>query len=101
MRDLVVLFLHLLTTVARLAGPGGARVVAESVLVKHQLLIHNRSRRRALNLHLADRMVAGACRQGTHLSNVGHGYRGPRVSKKMLVNACDASASEPWRRRHV
>jgi hypothetical protein len=36
-RDLVVLLLHLLATVARLAGPGGARaVVAESVLVKHQ-----------------------------------------------------------------
>jgi hypothetical protein len=36
--DLAVLFLHLLATVARLAGPGGARsVVAESVLVKHQL----------------------------------------------------------------
>ena len=31
MRDLAVLFLHLLATVARLAGPGGARsVVAES-----------------------------------------------------------------------
>ena len=37
MRERVVLFLHLLTTIARLAGPGGARaVVAESVLVKHQ-----------------------------------------------------------------
>jgi hypothetical protein len=44
-RDLAILFLHLLATVARLAGPGGARaVVAESVLVKHQLLILNRSR---------------------------------------------------------
>src|SRR4029450_7487368 len=44
MRDLAVLFLHLLATVARLAGPGGARsVVAESVLVKHQLLILNRA----------------------------------------------------------
>ena len=33
-------FCILLATVARLAGPGGARsVVAESVLVKHQLLI--------------------------------------------------------------
>jgi hypothetical protein len=39
MRDLAVLFLHLLATIARLAGPGGARaVVAESVLVKHQLV---------------------------------------------------------------
>ena len=51
MRDLAALVLHLLATVARLAGPGGARaVVAESVLVKHQLLILNRSRRRAPNL---------------------------------------------------
>jgi hypothetical protein len=34
---MAVLFLHLLTTVARLAGPGSARaVVAESVLFKHQ-----------------------------------------------------------------
>ena len=62
MRDLVVLFLHLLATVARLAGPGGARaVVAESVLVKHQLVILNRSRRRAPNLCLADRIVADVC----------------------------------------
>ena len=48
MRDLPVLFLHLLATVARLTGPGGARaVVAESVLVKRQLLILNRSRKRS------------------------------------------------------
>jgi putative transposase len=49
-------------TVARLAGPGGARaVVAESVLVKQQLLILNRSRRRSPNLRLAERVVAGVC----------------------------------------
>src|SRR6266849_5010556 len=61
-RDLAVLFLHLLATVARLAGPGGARsVVAESVLVKQQLLILNRSRRRAPHLLFVDRMVAGVC----------------------------------------
>ncbi len=62
MRDLAVLVLHLLATVARLAGPGGARaVVAESVLVKQQLLILNRSRRRSPNLRLTDRVVAGVC----------------------------------------
>jgi putative transposase len=62
MCDLAVLFLHLLATIARLAGPGGARtVVAESMLVKHQLLILNRSRKRAPNLRLADRIVAGVC----------------------------------------
>jgi hypothetical protein len=59
MHELVVLFLHLLATVARLAGPGGARaVVAESLLVKQQLLILNRSRKRAPRLHLSDRIVA-------------------------------------------
>jgi putative transposase len=53
-------FLHLLATVARLAGPGGAwAVVAESVLVKQQLLILNRSRKRSPNLRIADRFVAG------------------------------------------
>ena len=62
MRDLAVLFLHLLVTVARLAGPGGARsVVAESVLVRHQLLVLSRSRRRSPNLRPSDRMVAGLC----------------------------------------
>jgi len=40
MHDLAVLFLHLIATVARLAGPAGARsLVAESILVKQQLLI--------------------------------------------------------------
>src|SRR4030095_14354663 len=62
MRDLAVLFLHLLATVARLAGPGGTRaVVAESLLVKHQLLILNRSRKRSPNLRTTDRVVAGLC----------------------------------------
>ena len=62
MRDLAVLFLHLLATVARLAGPGGARsVVAESMRVKQQLLIPSRSRKRSPNLRFADRLVAGLC----------------------------------------
>src|SRR3984893_13923212 len=62
MRDLAVLFLHLLATVVRLAGPGGARsVVAESVLVKHQLLILNRAPKRSTHLRPSDRMVSGVC----------------------------------------
>ena len=62
MRDLAVLFIHLITTIAQLAGPGGARsVVAESVLVKQQLLILNRSRHRSPNLRVCDRVVAGLC----------------------------------------
>jgi putative transposase len=47
---------------ACLLGPGGIRsVVAESVLVKHQLLILNRSRARSPNLRTSDRIVAGLC----------------------------------------
>jgi putative transposase len=45
MRELTILLVHLITTVFRLARPGGLRaVVAESILIKHQLLIVNRSR---------------------------------------------------------
>jgi transposase InsO family protein len=62
MRDLAILFLHLITTITRLFGPGGARsIVAESLLVKHQLLIINRSRERAPNLRTSDRIIAGLC----------------------------------------
>ncbi len=62
MRDLVILFIYLLTTIARLMRPGGARaVVAESLLVKHQLVILNRGRQRAPNLRPMDRVIAGLC----------------------------------------
>jgi len=44
-----------------LAGTGIRCLVAESVLVKHQLLILNPSRQRAQNLRAADRFVAGRC----------------------------------------
>ena len=36
-------------------------MVAESVLVKHQLLILNRSRKRSPKLRASDRVVAGLC----------------------------------------
>jgi putative transposase len=62
MRDLAILFIHLLATIAKLMRPGGARaVVAESLLVKHQLVILNRSRERAPNLRPMDRVIAGLC----------------------------------------
>ena len=62
MRDLFILFVHLIATLARLIGPGGVRsVIAESVLVKHQLLIHTRSRQRSPNLRISDRVIAGLC----------------------------------------
>src|SRR5271166_6628344 len=60
MRHLVVLFIHLLATLVRLLGPGGVRsLLAESLLLKHQLLIVNRSRQRSPNLSAGDRILAG------------------------------------------
>jgi len=38
--NLVVLFIHLIATVARWLGSGGVRfIVAESLILKHELLI--------------------------------------------------------------
>src|SRR5215469_10741671 len=60
MRDFAIVFVHLMVTLARLARPSGLRsVVAESVLVRHQLLILNRGRKRAPNLRATDRIIAG------------------------------------------
>jgi hypothetical protein len=45
MRDLLTLTIHLLVTCIKLLRPGGVRAVAaESLLLKHQILISNRSR---------------------------------------------------------
>ena len=57
-RELLILAIHLLVTFAKLLRPGGVRAVAaESLLLKHQLLITNRSRQRAPNLTTLDRVV--------------------------------------------
>ena len=53
---------HLLVTLARFASPGGVRAVAaESLAVKHQLLIMKRSQCRGPNLTAWDRLILGFC----------------------------------------
>ncbi len=60
MRDLLILVIRLLVTVANLLRPGGIRALAaESLLLKHQLLSSNRCRQRAPNLTTLDRFVLG------------------------------------------
>ncbi len=60
MRNLVVLLIHFIATLARLLGPGGVRsIVAESLLLRHQLMIANRSRQRSPNLCASDRILVG------------------------------------------
>lgn len=60
MKDLLILLAHMLTTIARLLGSGGAKaIIADSLLMKQQLLIINRSRRRAPNLSALDLLLFG------------------------------------------
>jgi hypothetical protein len=60
MKDIIFLLFNLLTTLAKLLRPrGGRAVIAENLLLKQQLIIHNRSRQRAPNLSKQDRALLG------------------------------------------
>jgi len=73
MRDLAILFIHLLTTITKLMRPSGGRaVVAESLLLKHQLVVLNRGRGRAPSLRPVDRVIAGLCTLFNRLVGFGH-----------------------------
>lgn len=62
MRMLFIAIAHPLVTLARLTRPGGVwAIAAESLAVKHQLLIMRRSRRRSPNLTAWDRLILGFC----------------------------------------
>jgi hypothetical protein len=57
-----ILIAHRLVTLARLARPCGVRAAAaESLAVKHPILIMKRSRRRSSNLTRSDRLILGFC----------------------------------------
>jgi hypothetical protein len=59
-RSLLFLAVQLIVTLAKVMRPGGVRaVIAESLLLKHQLLVSRRSRRRAPPLTTIDRFVLG------------------------------------------
>ena len=60
MRELFILVAHLLATLAKLMGPAGVRAVAaESLMLKHQILILNRFHKRAPPLTPRDRLLLG------------------------------------------
>ena len=60
MREVVVLLVHLSARLADLLGTRGTRaVVAENLIFKQQLLVIQRSRRRAPNLRPSDRLLLG------------------------------------------
>jgi len=60
MRDLFLLAIQRVVTIAKLLRPGAVRAAAaESILVKQQLIVGNRSRQRAPNLTTLDRFAFG------------------------------------------
>ena len=60
MKTLALLVIHLLTTLAKRLGPGGAKaIIAESVLIKHQQLIVRRSTGKTPRLTTSDRFLCG------------------------------------------
>ncbi len=60
MRILFLVFAHMLATIVKLLRPDGAKtLVSENLLLKQQLLIIERSRKRAPNLTPVDRLYLG------------------------------------------
>ncbi|WP_455210291.1 helix-turn-helix domain-containing protein [Kaarinaea lacus] len=62
MKHTLVLFSYFLVTFAKLIQPAGAKaLIAENLLLKHQLMVSNRSRKRGPNLSPVDRFIFGFC----------------------------------------
>ena len=62
MKDIWLLLIHLVTTAAKLLGPGGVKgIIAENLLLKQQLLVVCRPRQRAPNLTPTNRFLLGLC----------------------------------------
>lgn len=60
MLEFIELLIHFAATVFKLLKPGGVKVVmAETIVVKQQLIVMNRGRKRAPSLVTSDRFVFG------------------------------------------
>jgi putative transposase len=60
MLEFIELLVHFAATVFKLLKPGGVKVVmAESIAMKHQLIVMNRRRKRAPSLVTSDRFLFG------------------------------------------
>ena len=60
MKNALLPLLHLAVVTAKLCGPGGVRaVIAENLLLRQQLIVLRRARKRAPSLRLSDRLLCG------------------------------------------
>ena len=102
MKDFLLTLLDLAVTIAKLGRPGGVRaVIAENLVLKQQLIVLRRGRRRAPSLSLRDRLVCavgslffspGRLRNGRHrppplnTPGVSSGLSASQVPPAVLVN---------------
>ena len=76
MKDVLLTLLHLAVTAAKLCGPDGVgAVIAENLLLKQQLIVLRRARRRAPNLTVGDRLLCG----------FGSPFSSPRWIRKVAI----------------
>src|SRR5215467_3899770 len=87
MYTVLALFVHLIVTVARLIKPSRLR----AALTRHQILILNRSRKRAPNLRVSDRIIACLCTLLSHF--------GLRRGRRQRRSAADSWKTLPARVR--
>ena len=60
MRSVILVAIHFLVVLAKLLKPGGIKaIIAENLLLKQQLIVLGRSRRKAPNLKVTDRFILG------------------------------------------
>ena len=60
MKVILILIVHFVVTAAKLMRPGGTKaVMAETLLMKHQLIVSSRARKRSPNLTATDRLHMG------------------------------------------
>ena len=97
MEELVILLAHLLTTVARLLGPGGAKaLMAENLLIKRQLPILTRFRGRAPNLAPRDRILPGFLSLSPSTSPIPHSRGGPSCGDTACVSPVPEPSHAPF-----
>jgi transposase InsO family protein len=61
MKSAVLIFVHSLVLIVRTLRPGGVKaIISENLILKQQLIVLNRARRKAPNLQTSDRFLLGA-----------------------------------------
>jgi len=89
MKGLLLILIHFVVVLFRLAKPGGSRaLVAENLILKQQLLVLARRRRRAPNLSALERLILGLCILFISPSRLSKVAAGVRPSTLLKFHQC-------------